>query len=1131
MNIQYSKKNMINCFEGCAVGNFYNNKKGLVFFNKNILKFYKFDEEGKMTFLHDKLLFENVLQIETYKINSELDGLLICYESTKISTLHFVDDFPVINSLKCFERDQYDIRLEDHKFLRMGKDIAILKLSRRFFSIFSLNKEHFPAQVFSFMDVNEKIKNVIDLVFLSNYIVPTFCIVYDPTPVSYIKSSEKQAIICSFDSKLNTFYVIDEFTVPTYTNRVIYSNNLLLFISENEIFLKTTGSCLYYPLNKMSLYCKNNLERDVVIKDSQIYLENEYLLIFNGDGKIYSFFIEIDSGRIIDLVIRETEHFVIPKYIYRNKDYFFVGSNEDSYLFKIFYSSNSLLNKQVDDIKKVKQNITELETTINEEYERLYGTTMDSLEKKIIQLEKIYRFPGIGYINDLCIKNDKEFICCSEGSKNHIIEVSNFLKVDVKKICECINFEKIFLYDKKIFIKKENLIQSIYEEENIYFPEELKSALVSFQYNQLNYIITHNKIVTYEGNNKINQEELEFDLNSCSFIELDSFLFLGLLNKKNNFELRNLNNQTKVNFEKVNSFCFYEEFCIININNNIIFYDLKTSQNKWFIPDITNLDYTYKIDNVDDNVERDFYYKIVEMKIIKIQEMPVLLLINDRGHFAIFKIVETQFIKILVEEPITFRKQKSDQYFTKIGDFIYINSKFPYFLYVNDRLEFFFYRSKYNIRDVLLDGENCYFLIHDKFVKANLPKIKKSKLSVKSNLLRNLCVQDEEIYDRFVFKKISVEMTPKNIEISGNYILIVSSTKVKYQEDDSSLDVFTQKYSISLYTNYYKLISTFELENDEYVFDIIELSLNDVIGVNGKSNFIVVCVTKIEGEDKHSRGRLIVLELIDIVVDETNKYKDKKLKLIASENIKGCITKCDVVKGNVIVALGIKSMVYKIDRSEGLIPIGIHDLNTLTTSMITIKNFVVFSDIYRGLSFFYFQKRPVRLNLLCNSDPINYATHVDFIVKGSSLGIVCMDIYGNMHVFTYSPLNILSCDGTKFVKRCETKFNLGRLIMKRSHSKLTNPIFISDSNYIIELDSFSEENYQCFLKCQNYYLTTLEDTYGLNEENFNGFDFHLKPPSLKRPILKEAIMRFLHLPVDKKNNLHKDESKIYENIE
>ena len=86
MNIIYSNKQIVNTFEGCAIGSFFDYDTVLVFYNKNIIKFYILNNEKRLIFLLEKYLLENILQIEVFKYNQTQDGLLIFFESTKIST-------------------------------------------------------------------------------------------------------------------------------------------------------------------------------------------------------------------------------------------------------------------------------------------------------------------------------------------------------------------------------------------------------------------------------------------------------------------------------------------------------------------------------------------------------------------------------------------------------------------------------------------------------------------------------------------------------------------------------------------------------------------------------------------------------------------------------------------------------------------------------------------------------------------------------------------------------------------------------------------------------------------------------------------------------------------------------------
>jgi cleavage and polyadenylation specificity factor subunit 1 len=1103
--------------EGCAMGNFFRSGNGLVTFNKNIMKFYILDTRNNPVFLYDKILLENIIQIETYRFNYDSDGIFVLFESTKMCTVHFDEDLPIVNSLKYFEKDEYDIRHEDTKFFRLSRETGILKISRRFFSIFSVDWKGFPAQVYKFTDIDDKIKNVIDFVFLTNYTVPTFCIVFNSTPRSYINIKDYQAIICSYDSKLNTFYVIDEFEVSCYTKKVLFSNDILIFVSSNDLIFRTTGNCFHYPLNKMSPYSKENQE-DIVLKDAQFYFKDEHLVIFNGNGYVYNLRIDLDGERIVNIDFKKAENLVRPNFINKYENLVFLGSNERSYLFEISYNTVDESKDGDEELKKQRMNVTELSKIINEEYEKIYGTSIESNEKKFIYLNKRYEFPGIGYINDLCVRDKGDYVAVSEGVENYILEFSDYFNFDIKKSGDCINFENFCIYDQKIILKNKDEIKSM-RLNDFKYNESLKfndsaSTICLFTYKDILYQITKSKLIFYRNNLVSDTVNLETDLLDAKYFIYKEAAFLGLLDVNNILSVRDLSMTQLINIENVNSYCLYDEYCIASTSSDLIFFDLKNPLNQRKIHNISNFDVSYVFNK---KRSKSLDNKIIEIECIKLREVYFVFLINSRGLLSVYKVFDDTIVKIVIDEFILFDVSKKSKWIYRVEDFVYLKSIRPKFAYVNSRHELFIYKSRYDIQDICVHCNEILFLTNNKFCRAAYPKFDCKTLLKKSDLFRNLSAAGElNIYDRYIFKKIPLLKIPKNIEISGNYILVVACEKVKFKEseyDDTYVGVFTYKYSIDLYTNSHKYISTFELDPDEYVFDIKELSLNDSIGFNGKSNFIVLCITKIEGEDKHSRGRLVILELIDIVTDETTKYKDKKLKLIASENIKGCIIKCDEIKGNVIVVLGIKTMVYKIDRSEGLIPIGIHDLHTLSTSLVTIKNYVLSSDIYRGLSFFYYQTRPVRLNLICTSNPIDYATHVDFIVRGSSLSVICMDVKGNMHTYTYSPKNILSCDGTKFVKRCETKFNLGRLVMKKAHSKMLNPVFISDSNYIIEIDSLEESLYSELCKLQSAYLSEADDTFGLNPENFNDQETHLKPPSIKKPIVREIITKFLNLPI------------------
>lgn len=94
-----------------------------------------------------------------------------------------------------------------------------------------------------------------------------------------------------------------------------------------------------------------------------------------------------------------------------------LGSNEKTFLFEISYNKLDDINAKDEEIKKIRFNVDELTKIINEEYEKIYGTSIESNLRTYIYFNKLYEFPGIGYINDLCVCKKGDYIAVSEGVK------------------------------------------------------------------------------------------------------------------------------------------------------------------------------------------------------------------------------------------------------------------------------------------------------------------------------------------------------------------------------------------------------------------------------------------------------------------------------------------------------------------------------------------------------------------------------------------------------------------------------------------------------------------------------------------------------------------------------------------
>ncbi|KAM0675785.1 mRNA cleavage and polyadenylation factor subunit [Gurleya vavrai] len=124
------------------------------------------------------------------------------------------------------------------------------------------------------------------------------------------------------------------------------------------------------------------------------------------------------------------------------------------------------------------------------------------------------------------------------------------------------------------------------------------------------------------------------------------------------------------------------------------------------------------------------------------------------------------------------------------------------------------------------------------------------------------------------------------------------------------------------------------------------------------------------------------------------------------------------LRGNIAICQGTRVMVYKFDRLNGLTAIAFHDLHVISTSLATSKNLILVSDLLKGVSFFYFQNRPVKIHKLSMSEDIKNVNHVMLLTIKNELIMLVFDDR-NMHLYTYSPQNIYSKDGEFLIKRGE----------------------------------------------------------------------------------------------------------------
>jgi cleavage and polyadenylation specificity factor subunit 1 len=1102
MNYLYTQECMGEEMEGCTAGYFIHNVQSFLTYNRNIIRLWRYD--GRLVLVKEQFLFERVLGVEGYRIEEGLDGVIFLFDRAKVTLARFnarSNEFEIL-SLKYFEREEFNIQEEDVRIVRATGDVGMLKISKCNFALFPLLQGAFGARALKFADVSEKLRNVIDFVFLYNYSLPTVCVLYDAHPTRYTSARNCDVLVFSIDLVAEQFHVVDEFSVPPLTFKVECHGNTLMLLSPNLITMRSTSSCYTYALNRMAEGFNEDEagHEGVVLYDALAFYRGNTAFIFNGNGETYKLSITTDIRRIIKMEMSFGMKDGAASCLGVVDDLILVGSTSGSpKLYRILSRS------------------TRHETEHNAEYLRLFGSRRMDLEEEgteeevgmeeavgleqRMDLEKVDELWSAGACSDL-LPDGRKMLAVTEGKSNEILVLSDYVKLDVEKAVKIKGYKACFKAFDLYFLAGENEnnaftwdgdlveIEGDYATERTFLFVEAGERIL--QITRRRYLFLNKELEIVSEAEFINGV-IEARLSQCR-----SFLLVRDVEQV----LMCYNRDMSLAFQLGGVRCFADipDAVFVFDGSTLGLYDFKGNrmgESRSF----SALPGTFEImaPEEDGREEADQGEDgVVEICATKSEGKTMLLVRSFYGIITLYEsgsplgILLTAFHKVRFPGRVLMEHGREDAVFHRLRDSVFIGYGHGHFFFPTDR-GCFLNKSQAPITALFDAGDRVLQLCRGSFAVC-----RPWDAGVRES--------------RFVVERHRVQRRPKFIENAGKYKVMASCEDVPFTGDGAEeVAVYTYRFFVELYSGDYSLIGLHELEPNEMVFDIKYLLLNDKQGNNGKSHFLVVCTTFVEGEDRPSKGRLHVFELISIVPEPENPFKDCKLKLLGAAKTKGAILQCEEIRGNIALCIGTKIMIYKVDRSEGVIPIGFHDLHTFTSSISVIKNYILASDIYRGLTFFYLQSRPIRLTALGCSGVIRNTVSVELLPVGDELSMLCCDASGVIHIYTYSPHNMLSLDGTKLVKRAEIRTKLGRMISSRRGFTPGSLLFCSRSNICVEITGLEDMGYYKLLSLQNTIMGHVKDTLGLRPSNFLDADIHLHPLSLRTTIVAELLSLFCSL--------------------
>ncbi|KAK6820973.1 hypothetical protein PG987_015373 [Apiospora arundinis] len=224
------------------------------------------------------------------------------------------------------------------------------------------------------------------------------------------------------------------------------------------------------------------------------------------------------------------------------------------------------------------------------------------------------------------------------------------------------------------------------------------------------------------------------------------------------------------------------------------------------------------------------------------------------------------------------------------------------------------------------------------------------------------------------------------------------------------------------------VIDTVELEPCETAMCVEALNLEVSESTNERKHLVVVGTAISKGEDLPIRGRILVYDVVTVIPKPGQPETNKRLKLIAKEDIpRGAVTALSEIgtQGLMLVAQGQKCMVRGLKEDGSLLPVAFMDMSCYVTSVRELRGtgLCLLADAVKGVWFTGYTEEPYKMILFGKSSTVLEVLNADFLPYGSDLSIAACDPDGGIHIMQFDPEHPKSLGGHLLLHR--TTFSVG----------------------------------------------------------------------------------------------------------